>query len=226
MKMNVLIVNDEKHIDNELFSLLSLHCEKYLCQIDVVSNFEEARLSLSKFRFDLIFLEINLNLISDLDFISIIPESSKLVFVSDNPAFALFAIKQQAYDFILKPIDIRELNLSIKNCSLLFKNIRKQYLQIKSNGTTIPLQLSTIIFIRARGPYSEINLINGKGYITTQTLKSLNSQLNDSFIRVHKSYIVNREHITCYSQKKLFLDKIEIPLSRGGLVILQELFSG
>lgn len=225
MKMNLLILENEEYTRNELAPLLHFHCSLYLNQIDVISTVEEARIQLSICNYSIFILDINLHTISGLDFISIISESTKVIFISADSECALFAIKNHAFDFFLRPLNFDELKLSIQNCSLHFKQFHKQYLQIKSNGITIPFQLSNINFIKARGPYSEINLINGKVYITSQTLKKLNSQLNDIFIRVHKSYIVNRDNIIGYNQKELYLDKIVIPLSRVGLVHLQQLFS-
>lgn len=225
MRLNTLIVDDEYAGRNSLLTLLRLHCASFLHDIDSVSTLEDAKKHLLSRKYDIIFLDIQLNLKSGFDLIENISEYSKIIFVTAFSKYAISAIKYRAFDYILKPVDPEELKESIRKCNNHFEKFGKQFLTIKLKGLTVPIELSNIVMIKAKGPYAEINDITGKVYVTSQTLKTLNQKLNEHFLRVHKSFIVNRNFINGYNQKELFLDKLCVPLSRNGLTSLQEYFS-
>lgn len=76
------------------------------------------------------------------------------------------------------------------------------------------LSLDEVLFIKGDGAYIEIHTAHGMT-LQRKILKEVESELNDSFVRVHRSYIVNKNYIQQRSATKLVIDKTEIPVSRG-----------
>ncbi|CAG5005177.1 hypothetical protein DYBT9275_03530 [Dyadobacter sp. CECT 9275] len=68
-------------------------------------------------------------------------------------------------------------------------------ISVQSMGRTIFLTPDVITFLEGEGNYTFIYTNNGKKYLVSKTLKSLSEHLNDNFIRVHKSYLVNSEYV-------------------------------
>lgn len=225
MKFNILVVDDEYAGRNTLQMLLCAHVGEFVNKICVAGTLEEAKAILAIQKIDLVFLDIQLQTNSGFELVPYLPEATKIVYVTAYSEHALKAIKNRAFDYILKPVDPVELTLCLQQCAQQFKQVPNQYLSIKIKGNTVPIELSSILYIKAKGPYAEINDLAGKVYITSQTLKTLETKLNTQFIRVHKSYIINRNFIKSFNQKELFLNERCIPLSRNGLLLLQEYYS-
>lgn len=224
MKLNTLIVDDEYAGRNSLLHLLKTHCDTYIDSIDTSSSVNDAEFKIQSNQYHIIFLDIQLNIKSGFDLIGKISDVTKIIFVTAYSEYALTAIKNRAYDYFLKPVDPFELKAVVKKCHYQFQQSVKQFLTIKYKGLTVPLELSAIVFLKAKGPYSEIHELGGKIYVTSQTLKALESKLSKQFMRVHKSYIVNSTYIQGFNQKELFVNKICIPVSRFGLVVLQQYY--
>jgi DNA-binding LytR/AlgR family response regulator len=92
---------------------------------------------------------------------------------------------------------------------------------VSEANTKIALAVSDIIYISADSPYISIS-IKGKKYLHDSTLKSIALQLDPlKFVRVHKSYIINLDHLKLYKSRKngdydlVMMDNSEIRLSRN-----------
>lgn len=222
--MNALIVDDEHAGRSTLHMLLRKYCAKEVTDITTIDNLEEAKVLLESTKFEVLFLDIQLKNKSGFDLIQYIPSTTKIIFVTAFSEFAIKAIKNRAFDYILKPVDPKELKAGVNQCNQEIVRSAKQHLIIKAKGKSVPLELASIIYIKAKGPYAEIQLKSGNTYLTSQTLKTIASKLDEHFLRVHKSYIINRNFITSFNQKELFLNKLCIPISRNGLLSLQSYY--
>lgn len=82
-----------------------------------------------------------------------------------------------------------------------------------------------IMYLKAKGPYSEIYTRDGNMYTTSQTLKDIQEKLSAYFIRTHKSYLINSNFIEGYNQKHVFLkNNLCFNISRLGLQQLQQYY--
>ncbi len=72
---------------------------------------------------------------------------------------------------------------------------RAEPIPVQTMGTTIYILPKSITFIAGEGNYSFIYTSCGKRYLVSKTLKSLTEYLDSKFIRIHKSYLVNRKYI-------------------------------
>lgn len=225
MKLDILIVDDERHGIIALQSIIQQHSLHLVGKIHTASNIEDAVSILSTYKIHIAFLDIQLSKGSGFDIVNKIPPSCKIVFVTAFAEHALKAIKHQAFDYLLKPIDPKELQHCIEKCALQDIQQKEQYLTIKSKGVTIPVLQDSILYLKAKGPYSEIYFLDGNVYTTSQTLKDIQEKLNAQFIRTHKSFLINSKFIEGYNQKNIFLkNNLCFNISRLGLQQLQQYY--
>jgi len=225
MKMDILIVDDERHGVIALKSIIDQFSLHFIGKIHTASNIEDAILIFDNNNINIAFLDIQLSKGSGFDIAKKISSTCKIVFVTAYAEHALTAIKHQAFDYLLKPIDPKELLLCLEKCAAHASHPKEQFLTIKSKGITIPVLQDSILYVKAKGPYSEIYLRDGNVYTTSQTLKDIQEKLNLYFIRTHKSYLINSNFIEGYNQKNVFLkNNLCFNISRLGLQQLQQFY--
>lgn len=223
--MEVLIVDDEHSGRASLKILLQQYCSGIIEVIDLAATFESAKQKIAIKRYDIIFLDIQLSTGLGFELSNLINEFSKIIYVTAFSEYAIKAIKNKAYDYILKPVNPEELNNAVLNCFNHRNELCKKYLNVKNKGITIPIEQDKILFLEADGPYCLIQLKENVSYISAQTLKSISKKLNQNFIRIHKTYLVNKLYIKGYNQKEVIIsDSIKIRVSRTGLCELQKHF--
>ena len=99
----------------------------------------------------------------------------------------------------------------------LAEDAQKYRLHIKERGLTRILNLNEILYIKGNGPYSTF-FVSKDNFTTARTLKSIIPELGEEFVRIHKSYVVNRFYIKGYTKEKLYLhNDTWLPSSRSGL---------
>lgn len=223
VKFKVLIVDDEDSGRQAVKILLEKTFWNYIDSIVFASDLEAAREKILSSYFDLVFLDINLKGLSAFDLLNHVHKSSKIIFVSAYSEYLLQALRNKAFDYLIKPI--KEVDLI--NCLNRFvgekeSEKRSWTIQVKSRGMNRILNINEIYYIKGDGPYSTIYLSNDH-IKTAKTIKSLFPKLAFCFIRVHKSYLVNRNFIKSFNIEKVILqNEIWLPVSRTGFKILSE----
>jgi len=205
MKLNALIVDDEH---SGRMSLKIFLQENYLYlfdQVQTADSLDDAIKIIKTNFYNVIFLDINLNNKSGFELLPHLSSQTTVVFVTAYSEYAINAIKEKAFDYLLKPIN----PIEFKNCiNRLEKTIfgeknQKKYLRIKQQGETIPINIEEIEYLEANGPYSKICMLNQQQYTTAKTIKSLEDKLGKDFIRIHKSFIVNKALIKSFKKDSL-----------------------
>ncbi|MFV8269536.1 LytR/AlgR family response regulator transcription factor [Flavobacterium sp. GT2N3] len=146
----------------------------------------------------------------------------KLVFISDNKQDAAKAFKQNAIDFILKPVDFNSLILAVykviktAKMELSYQNQKinaiqvinslkqsNDYVAISSLDKIELIPMADIIYCQAEGRYTVFFLLNGRKIMSSKNLGEYNAVLDRNyFFRIHHSYIVNLRHIVKISKKE------------------------
>lgn len=222
-KLKAIIVDDEKLNRDILEILLSKHCP----EIQIIAknkSAEEARIQLNNTKVDIVFLDIAMPNENGFEFLDSLPKRDFLViFITAYNQFAIKAIKANALDYILKPIDPEELKMAVSkavminktktssvesvefstnNITNLIQDINNQKISTISfsskNGLKV-VNRNSILFIEASNNYSLIHLVNDEEYVVSKTLKEFDQILTgEGFIRTHKSYLVNKSQILNY----------------------------
>lgn len=214
MNINAIIVEDEFRVRQVLVKLLALHCPS-IRLIAEAENITAAYDLIIKHKPDLVFLDIEMAGGSGFDLLAKFKEINfETIFVTSFGHYAINAIKYSALDYLLKPVMVSELKTavekvadrvnnkhSLQQYSLLKENLENKNskkLGVINKGKLYHVNVTDIIYIEGSGNYSTIYLINGDKYTAAKTLKDYEEMLcaEDSFARVHKSYIVNIKQIS------------------------------
>lgn len=206
-KLTAIIVDDELYGRENLRKILEVYCpevEILGCAVDVVNALELVQTQMP----DVVFLDINMPVLNGFDFLNEFDDRHfMVVFVSAHQEFGIDAVKAGASDYLLKPINIKELKLTIKNLiSLRSKKIAPQVIH-ENDKLMIPashgfdlLPYDDLIRLEADGCYTRIIVKGGKNKMVCRTLKEFEDSLPGTlFFRVHKSHLINLKHIKDYS---------------------------
>lgn len=234
-KISCLIIDDEplaqEVITNHITKVPNLQL------VQVCNNAMEAFEALHKNKIDLIFLDINMPVISGLSFLRSLKEPPAVILTTAYTEYALEGYELDVVDYLLKPIPFDR----------FYKAVQKAVIQLNHKGRTIPEMQEDVpipantntksatekkyFFVKADGKlvkinYQDIKYIEGmKDYlkihttagtiITHFTMKAMEEQLPASkFLRVHKSYIIALSAIKAIDGSIIYLDidKGEIPV--------------
>lgn len=170
---------------------------------------------------DLIFLDIEMPILSGFDLLDDLPNKPQIIFVTGKTKYAFKAFDYDAIDYLHKPISKeRFLNAVAKSINLYKLKTEgmpvedDNYIFVKSNLKNRKVYLSNLKYIEALGDYVKF-VTEKENFIVLATMKSFEKQLpTDKFLRIHKSYIVNLDKIERYNSRNIEIDKQQIPLSR------------
>jgi len=177
---------------------------------------------LSKNQVDVLFLDIQMPKLTGIDFLKSLQHPPKVIFTTAYREYAVESYELQAQDYLLKPITFERFFKAVSRLQVVTPKVVET---LSQEVTTVP----THIFVHVNKKHvkvilEEVRYIESiKDYLkihtTTETLvikeriSHFIDQLPDtSFIRVHRSYIVNRDHITAFTQQDIEIGNIEIPI--------------
>ena len=227
MKQRTIIIDDEKYARENLIHEL----EKYNDIIEIIgeaNNVESAIEIIDNLKPNLIFLDINLgdgtgfNVLENVMF-----NDFKTVFVTAYDQYAIKALKINAIDYLLKPLNKTELKEVVdKIVSLETKmqiQVQEILSQVKNNFRSkkglILYEIDSIIRCQSDGNYTMIFFNDKKKIISSKTLKHFDELLGEyGFERIHNSHLVNINYITKYLNKDggflMLSDGYEVPISQ------------
>jgi two-component system LytT family response regulator len=217
MKYTIHIIDDEFSGRTAMKILLEKVFYQHIESLTISKSFDDAKTRLDEHNYDIIFLDINLKGISAFDLMSLIPSTSRVIFVTAYSEFMLKAIRNKAFDYLVKPVkeeDLKECLLRIQKESGPVSE--QSYLSFKNKGITRLIRQNEIVYIKGNGPYSIINTVE-ETFITSRTLKTIITELENHFVRIHKTYVVNTKFIKGFNKDTLILTNNEcLPISRTG----------
>jgi two-component system LytT family response regulator len=228
--MKALIIEDKEYIRKGLLNLLQL----IDTDIEVIGECESVKDAVTVTKAckpELIFLDINLTDGNAFDFLNQIENITfKTIFITAYEEFALKALKFGAVDYLLKPVDIEELELAIQKVKKLTITEQKQQIKIvkevwNDEGSKLILSLqdsfqvvdlNELMFCESDKGYTTFYCDDDKKYMVSKTLKEFEVRLyNANFVRPHQSYIVNLKFIDKYDKSGIIYLKNgqKIPVS-------------
>ena len=198
-------------------------------------NAYEAQQVLEKQSVDLIFVDINMPDMNGLDFVRSLTSMHYIVFTTAHAEFALEGFKLNAIDYLLKPFSYEEfMKASQKVMSLVdlverchaaesaiaqneAEEADKEFISVKADYKTQLVKIADIVYLESAGEYVRLHIEDNTTITTLFRLKNMETTLpQDTFLRVHRSYIVNLKRITSYTRGRIFLDNGEyIPLGEN-----------
>lgn len=218
--IKTIIVDDEYNAREFLEKMLLRYWPKEFIILEKCDSIESAKNAIQKYKPSLLFLDIQMHGENGLDlFREDINNDFHTILTTAHAQYAIQAIKVNALDYLLKPINYVDLLSAIKRYKNLFeqtierKNKESSFLKNELNTllnekiaiTTETgfdlISLHNILYVEAMSNYSKFHLIDGKKIVTAKTLKYQQSILpSDLFFRIHKSYLVNMNYISRFNR--------------------------
>jgi DNA-binding LytR/AlgR family response regulator len=188
----------------------------------------DTKKGLNNIEVDLIFLDIEMPIVNGFELLDVLKNKPQIIFVTGKTEYAFKAFDYDATDYLHKPITHDRFNLGVEKAleyhRLKFENNAKneEYIFIKSNLKKRKVLVSSILWIEALGDYIKL-ITNDENYVILSTMKAFEKEVEQySFLRIHKSYIVNLNKIKRFNSKFVEINSENIPLSRNKKKTLTE----
>ncbi len=220
--INCIIIEDERSAQEVLKILIDK-----IPFLEVSAIFSDAISALTYIQqhpVDLIFTDINLPLLSGIDFIKTITKNIKIIFVSAHPEFAIEGFNLDVVDFLVKPVSFDRLlkaaSKAAQTNSFTYQpesqeiKVDTSKIFVKENGKILRVDFDNILYIEAFGDYVKIFLFIGKTIVTMITMKKLETLLPSTiFLRIHKSHIINLNAVISIEGNSVLLETgISLPI--------------
>jgi len=224
--LKAVIIDDEP----KAIQSLSWELSNFPDKVEVIATFtepEKALIYLSNNTIDCLFLDIEMPTMDGFQFLDKLEKKDfAIIITTAYNEYAIKALKNEAIDYLLKPIDTDDLeealakikkhnskNTTTDKFEKILLNFNEKFNQrkitINTDGKLVFLEPKEILFIASDGNYCTIHLEQNKKMVVTKKLKEIDALLpEEHFFRIHNSYIIN-------------LHKIKEFLKTDGYVILE-----
>ena len=227
--LNCVIVDDSSLQRLSIVRLVQSHPSLNL--VAEYNNAIEAKLGLLNNKVDLVFLDIEMPILSGFDLLDDLSVKPQIIFITGKTKYAFKAFDYDAVDYLRKPITKERFLSAVHKAITNFKLKNEEgfddedFIFVKSNLKKRKVFLNELKYIEALGDYVKL-VTDHESLVVLSTMKSFAALLPaDRFLRIHKSYIVNLERIERYNSKNVEIDKEFLPLSRNKKNALVEALS-
>ena len=220
MTYKCLIVDDE-YLARELIEINLSKLDDFIVVASCASAIEAHKV-LQQQPIDLLFLDIEMPLLKGTDFYKNLQNKPKVIFTTAYRDYAIEGFNLNAVDYLLKPITFERFFQAIekflaakspeKSASNINKNPKDEsFVYLKYNRKNIKIIFDEITYIESIKDYVKIHF-SETNIVVKHGLTALEKKLDDRFVRVHRSYLVNRHKITAFTKKDVEIGRIEIPI--------------
>jgi DNA-binding LytR/AlgR family response regulator len=219
LTLNCAIVDDSTLQRLSIVRLIDNHPSLNL--VAEYNNAIEAKMGLATTDIDLVFLDIEMPILSGFDLLDDLTVKPQIIFVTGKTKYAFKAFDYNAVDYLRKPISkdrfLNAVHKAITNHKL--KNDdgfdEEDFIFVKSNLKKRKVFLNELRYIEALGDYVKL-VTEHDSLVVLSTMKAFEALLpEERFLRIHKSYIVNLDKVERYNSKVIELDNQQLPLSRN-----------
>ncbi|HEX2628857.1 MAG TPA: LytTR family DNA-binding domain-containing protein [Chitinophagaceae bacterium] len=236
--IRAVVVDDEPYASQALQTLLKKHCPDVLVEAACYSA-QEAEQRITELKPQLVFLDIEMPHRNGFELLEhFMPASFQVIFTTSYDQYAIKAIRFSALDYLLKPIDPRELQAAVAkvrqddNAALLPAQLQLLLQSLREPATpasriALPtleglqmLTIDTILYCMASSNYTTFVMKDKKKLVISRTLKEIEEMLKDhGFLRIHHSHLVNINAIEKYTRGEggtvTMIDDVELDVSRS-----------
>ena len=196
----------------------------FLQKVASCSNPVEAIEIINRFNPDVIFLDIEMPGLSGIELIRKITNCGLPVFITSHPEFALEGFELEAFDYLLKPVSserfarcalrLRDFYQMHKKAFAFDTEQDNNFIIIKQGYDKYKIPIHDILYLEAMRDYTRITTVTKK-YLVLTTLNGIAEKLpHETFVRIHRSYIVNRNKVDAIQKNKINIQSHELPIGK------------
>lgn len=214
MLLNCLVVDDEP--------LASSLIEGYIRQTPFLkltgkcSNAIDALEMLKRTKVDLLFLDIQMPQLNGIELSKMVKGGTRIIFTTAFEQYAIEGFKVDAMDYLLKPISYAEFLKAASKAQRWFSLEKREprSIFVKTDYKMVQVEMCDILYIEGEKDYIRIHTADGKSITTLMSIKAIEEHLPpETFLRVHRSFIVNINQIRTIERNRIIFDKVFIPIS-------------
>lgn len=214
--IKVVLVDDQEFCTEALKDILEEHCT----EVEIVSichSGKDGIKAIKKHKPDLVFLDVEMPEMTGFEMLEKFKDPEfDIIFTTSFDKYSIQAIRNSALDYLLKPVNPRELVAAVErakknnglpqksNLQLLYKNLsenKKTFGQVAlpSSDGLLFVNVADIIHCESDSNYTTFYLTNKEKIVVTKTLKEVESLLEgNNFFRIHNSHLISLSHIKKY----------------------------
>lgn len=227
--MKCIIVDDE--------ALAREGMERYVAEVDYLelvgsySSAVAAQNALQQHKVDLMFLDINMPGITGLNLLELLPQPPITILATAYPNFALEGFRLNVLDYLLKPVPLDRFLKAVNKAKDFYLLKQHQaaeqpgaieYIFVKHNKVLEKVLLADVLYIEGMQNYVQIHTASRR-LIVHLTFKALEQILPPhQFFRIHKSYIINLDHVQALSGNNVWIGSTQLPIVRNQRELLMK----
>jgi len=219
MAVSCIIIDDEplaiQVIENHL---------KQLTDFDLQGSFQnpmEAFEYLKNNAIDLIFSDIEMPFMNGIEFVKNLQNPPKVIFTTAYRNYAIESYELDVIDYLLKPISFSRFFKAVQKYQSLTKGtiatppqeerLANDHLYVNTNKKYVKVLFEDILYVESLKDYVRIHTASDR-VVTKASLSDFIEKLPSTFLRIHRSFVVNRNKITAFTANDVEIESIEIPI--------------
>lgn len=171
--------------------------------------------------------------LSGLEFTRLMRKDTMVIFTTAYAEYAVEGFNLNAIDYLLKPFDYKRFLQACEKAAEYHAYAQQKdqagqhHFFVRVDYSMVKVVADEILYIEGLDNYVKIHFINKKDLLVRMSMKAIMEKLPpDTFIRVHRSFIVPLKKVTSVRNKIVYLDKVEIPVGTNYVDDVTKLFKG
>lgn len=201
--------------------------EKYVKQIDflelkaICKNAMQANTILKEESIDLLFLDIEMPLLSGIEFLKTRTDAPAVIFTTAYPEYALEGYQFDVIDYLLKPISFERFLQSCNKALRLISNSSNEsnsqqeesFIFVKTDKQLVKLNINDILYIEAMQNYIVFHTETDKVTALVPMKNIFELLSKEEFLQIHKSYVVAKNKVEAIARNQLVINQQKLPIS-------------
>lgn len=214
MKYKCVIIDDEELARELLVEHIDHFEELELVQI-CASAIEARQIKFEEI--DLLFLDIEMPVLKGTNFFKHLELKPAVIFTTAHREYALDGFELDAIDYLLKPITFHRFfkavnkYLKSQHAPQVQPESSKDFMFIRKDRKQVKLHFDTVLYIESLKDYIRIHS-SARTHTIKYSLSGFEALLDNRFLRIHRSYIINKEKVTAYTKNDVEIEEREIPI--------------
>lgn len=180
--------------------------------VGTCSDALKANETLNRESIDLMFLDIHLPGLKGLDFLETLSNPTQVILTTAYHEYALKSYDHGVVDYLLKPIEFKRFLQAVNKVIQKSSSPEAGLISIHSDKKTVLIRLEDVLFIESQKEYIRVHT-KGTSHLSKYALSKIEEELSaDSFLRVHRSFIISLSNVTAFNNQAVDIGGKSIPI--------------